>query len=74
MIRTLPYYYYTRKIEQVNPNKKMGEYHVCTKVVVDGCNKMVHGDEESKEPTRDSLLKGGPINEAAVPLTKQIII
>jgi len=48
---------------------------VCTKVVVDGCNEMVgHGDEESKEPTRDSLLKGGPINEAAVPLTKQIII
>jgi hypothetical protein len=42
---------------------------VCTKVVVDGCNEMVHGDEESKEPTRDSLLKGGPINEAAVPLT-----
>ena len=41
MIRTLPYYYYTRIIEQVNPNKKMGEYQVCAKVVVDSRNTMV---------------------------------
>jgi hypothetical protein len=74
MIRTLPYYYYTRKIEQVNLNKKMGEYQVCTKVVVGSSNKMVHGNEESKDHTRDSLLKGSPINEAAVPFTKQKII
>ena len=74
MIITLPYYYYTMIIKQVNPKKKMGEYQVCTKVVVDSSNEMVHGDEESKDHTRDSILKGGPINEAAVPFTKQKII
>ena len=75
MIRTLPYYYYTRILKQVNPNKKMEEYQVCTKVVVDSSNEMVHGNEESKDhTTRDSLLKAGPINESAVPFTKQKLI
>lgn len=74
MTRTLPYYCYTRILQQVNPNKKMGEYTVCTKVVGDSSQEMVHSDEDSMDRTRDSLLKVGPINESAVPFTKQKLI
>ena len=52
----------------------MGEYTVCTKVVGDRSQEMVHSDEDSMDHTRDSLLKVGPINESAVPFTKQKII